>query len=82
MRIATAVRLVATVGAADTAPAETIVTPAPAAKVKSPAPEFRKVIVLPTAAEVSVESGAIVTTLVEALVVWTSTWYRSELATV
>jgi hypothetical protein len=69
MRIATQVLYCANVGAAETVPAETIVTPDPAAKVKSPAPEFKKVIALPTAAEVSVESGAIVTTFVDALVV-------------
>jgi hypothetical protein len=50
-----------------------MVTPDPAAKVIRPAPEFRKVIALPTAAEVSVESGAIVMTLAAALVDWTST---------
>jgi hypothetical protein len=71
MRIATAVLYCARVGAAETAPAETIVTPAPAAKVNRPAPEFRKVIALPTAAEVRVESGAIVMVLVEALVACT-----------
>jgi hypothetical protein len=62
----------ARVGAADTAPADTIVTPEPAAKVKSPAPVLIKVIALPTAADVSVESGAIVTLFVEALLVTTN----------
>jgi len=57
----------AKVGAADDAPAETMVTPAPAAKVRSPAPVLIKVIALPTAADVSVESGAMVTVFVLAL---------------
>jgi hypothetical protein len=74
--------LTANVGAAETAPAETIVTPAPAAKVRSPAPVLINVIALPTAACVSVESGAIVTVLVLALEVRMATWYRSLLATV
>jgi hypothetical protein len=59
-----------------------MVTPDPAAKVKSPEPELRKVIALPTAAAVRVESGAIVMVLVEALVACTRTWYKSVLATV
>jgi hypothetical protein len=59
-----------------------MVTPAPAAKVRSPAPVLIKVIALPTAACVSVESGAIVTVLVLALEVRMATWYRSLLATV
>jgi hypothetical protein len=66
--MATAVLYCARVGAAETAPAETIVTPDPAAKVSRPAPELRKVIAVPTAAAVRVESGAIVIVLVEALV--------------
>jgi hypothetical protein len=45
-----------------------MVTPDPAAKVSRPAPELRKVIAVPTAAAVRVESGAIVIVLVEALV--------------
>jgi hypothetical protein len=60
---------VAKVGAADTAPAEVRVTPAPAAKVMSPAPVLIKVIALPSAAAVKVLSGAIVTVLVDALLV-------------
>jgi hypothetical protein len=65
--------LTAKVGAADVAPADTIVTPEPAAKVKSPAPELIKVIALPTPADVSVESGAIVTIFVLAFEVITAT---------
>jgi hypothetical protein len=71
--MATAVLYCANVGAAGTAPADVIVTPAPAAKLSKPAPELRKVMVLPVAAEVSVESGAIVIVLVDALVAFTST---------
>jgi hypothetical protein len=82
VRIATAVLYCTNVGADEVEPAEVIVTPAPAAKVNNPAPEFRKVIVVPTAAAVRVESGAIVTVLVPAAVVRTSTRYRSALATV
>jgi hypothetical protein len=59
----------AKVGAVGAAPAEAMVTPEPAAKVNNPAPVFRKVIAEPTAAAVRVESGAMVTVLVEALVV-------------
>jgi hypothetical protein len=44
-----------------------MVTPAPAAKVRSPAPVLIKVIALPTAADVRVESGAMVTVFVLAL---------------
>jgi len=58
----------AKVGAADTVPAEVRVTPDPAAKVSRPAPELRKVIAVPVTAAVIVESGAIVTIFVEALV--------------
>lgn len=59
----------AKVGAALDAPALVIVTPAPAAIVNKPAPVFIIVIALPSAALVSVLSGAIVTVFVLALLV-------------
>jgi hypothetical protein len=71
VRIQTAVLYCPKVGAVGATPAELIVTPEPAANVNNPAPVLTTVIAEPTAALVNVESGAIVTVLVDALLVAT-----------